>query len=97
MLGTWRPEYGQASIQNLPIEDLTQYYEIGNPLHTAHQDTVNRMIAVGNRLGHAIHMNQIQYRDLLERYQHRLMEDHRDIIDWRLDTFPNGIRNLMVP
>ena len=95
LLGTWNPDlYSLARIQNRAIEELTQYYEVGTPSHTAHLDTVNRMIAIGNRLGHAIHLIQIQYRQLLDNYGNKPISDQRDFVDWCLDLFPNGIVNL---
>ena len=95
LLGTWDPvRYSVGDIQNQAIEELLRYYEIGNPLHNAHVDTVNRMIAIGNRLGHAIHLIQIQYCQLLDNYQQRPISDQRDFVNWCLDLFPTGIVNL---
>ena len=95
MLGTWDPvRYSVADIQNRAIEELLRYYEIGNPLHNAHVDTVNRMMAIGNRLVHAIYMIQILCRQLRDNYANRPISDQRDFLNWCLDLFPNGIVNL---
>ena len=95
LLGTWDPvTYSVADIQNRAIEELLRYYEIGNPLHNAHVDTINRMMAIGNRLVHAIHMIQILCTQLHDRYANRPISDQRDFLNWCLDLFPNGIVNL---